>query len=116
MRAVKNFLRTAVVMASLSGSLVGFSELLAPVLSAAESPTQPDQSTASTPESSSGSRNMREERGDHPMRKACAEDIKKLCSDVKAGQGRIVQCLKRHAHELSQGCADMMQQRGQHRQ
>jgi hypothetical protein len=95
---------------------MGFSGLLAPVLSATESSTQPDQGTASTQESSNGSRNGREAKGDHPMRKACTEDIKKLCSDVKAGQGRIVQCLKRHAHELSQSCADMMQQRGQHRQ
>lgn len=117
MRAVTSFLRTAVVMASLSGCLVGFSGLLAPVLSATESSTQTDQGTlASTPESSSGSRKAREGKGDHPMRRACAEDIKKWCSDVKAGQGRIVQCLKQHAHDLSQGCADVMQQHDKHRQ
>lgn len=46
------------------------------------------------------------------MRKACAEDVKKLCPDVKAGKGRITQCLKQHAQELSQGCADMVKQRG----
>jgi hypothetical protein len=50
------------------------------------------------------------------MRKACAEDAKKFCTDVKAGEGRIVKCLKQHAQELSQGCAQMIQSRGKHRQ
>jgi hypothetical protein len=50
------------------------------------------------------------------MRKACAEDAKKLCTDVKAGDGRIAKCLKQHGQELSQGCAEMIQSRGKHPQ
>lgn len=34
----------------------------------------------------------------------CADDIVKLCGDVKPGQGRIVSCLKEHENELSDGC------------
>lgn len=35
---------------------------------------------------------------------ACSIDIKKYCSDVPAGEGRIVKCLKDHDHELSPDC------------
>lgn len=53
--------------------------------------------------------------GLRPGRKACAEDVKKLCAGVKAGEGRIMQCLREHTQELSPACNDMMQQRGTHR-
>ena len=71
---------------------------------------------AVTPESPGGAGKAREGKGNHPMKRACAEDAKRLCSDVKAGDGRIAQCLKEHAQELSHGCAEMIQSRGKHRQ
>jgi len=49
------------------------------------------------------------------MRKACAEHVKQLCPGVKAGEGRIAQCLKAQAAELSRTCSDMIRQRGKHR-
>ena len=34
----------------------------------------------------------------------CEAEIEKFCKDVKPGEGRIVECLKAHAAELSAGC------------
>ncbi len=39
---------------------------------------------------------------------ACREDIKKLCGDVKPGEGAIRNCMKTHEADLSQGCKDNM--------
>lgn len=36
----------------------------------------------------------------------CKADIKRLCGDVKPGQGRINACLKAHKDEISQECRD----------
>lgn len=36
----------------------------------------------------------------------CRDDVKKFCPDVKAGDGRVGQCLKEHKDELSQTCRD----------
>jgi len=47
----------------------------------------------------------------HPVGKACHDDVKKLCAGVKPGEGRIAQCLKQHAQELSPGCAEQLQSR-----
>jgi hypothetical protein len=38
------------------------------------------------------------------LRAACAADVKKLCADVTPGGGRIIQCLKEHKDEVSDGC------------
>jgi len=40
--------------------------------------------------------------------RACAEDAKKLCSDVKPGGGRVYQCLDSHAAELSPACGERL--------
>ncbi|MCZ8155113.1 MAG: cysteine rich repeat-containing protein [Leptospira sp.] len=40
--------------------------------------------------------------------KACKEDRKKLCADIKPGKGAIVQCLKAKEAEVSAGCADFL--------
>lgn len=40
------------------------------------------------------------------LREACLGDVKKLCADVRPGGGRIVQCLRGHDRDLSQGCRD----------
>ncbi len=34
----------------------------------------------------------------------CADDIKKLCADVKPGASSVSACLKKHDAELSAGC------------
>ncbi len=34
----------------------------------------------------------------------CAGDIKKLCPDIKPGEGRITACIKSHLTELSDTC------------
>lgn len=39
---------------------------------------------------------------------ACRADASAFCSDVAPGGGRIFQCLKAHAPQLSQACATMM--------
>ena len=117
MRVLSMDLRKSVLVALLSGFLVGVSGMSEPTLSATDPSSSPDQAQPpATPDSSGSSGNGREGKGNHPMRKACAEDAKKLCSDVKAGEGRIAQCLKQHTQDLSKGCADLMQQRGKHRQ
>src|SRR5579871_6709377 len=35
---------------------------------------------------------------------ACRTDVQTLCGDVEKGHGRIIQCLKSHADQVSQGC------------
>jgi hypothetical protein len=37
-------------------------------------------------------------------RTACASDVQKLCPDVPPGGGRILDCLKQHKDEVSDGC------------
>jgi hypothetical protein len=39
-----------------------------------------------------------------PTKGACKADAQKFCADVKPGGGRIVQCMKQHESELSDGC------------
>jgi hypothetical protein len=38
------------------------------------------------------------------MGDACNADAQKLCADVEPGEGRIVNCLKEHKDQLSEGC------------
>ncbi|HNT97992.1 MAG TPA: cysteine rich repeat-containing protein [Elusimicrobiales bacterium] len=48
----------------------------------------------------------------------CAEDVQKLCKDVKPGEGRIAACLKEHEKELSKACSErraVMKERGARR-
>jgi Cysteine rich repeat len=40
---------------------------------------------------------------------ACADDVKQFCQGVQPGGGRIVQCLKTHATDLSAACKDRPQ-------
>jgi len=97
----------------LSGILIGITGVGEPVLSATDPVSSTDQQPpAATSDSPAGAGKGHLGRGRHSMRKACAEDVKVLCSDVKAGQGRIGRCLKQHVQELSQSCADMIRPRG----
>lgn len=50
--------------------------------------------------------------GKNGMRAACADDIKKFCT----GGGRVGKCLKSHASDLSQACAQAREQRKEARQ
>ncbi len=34
----------------------------------------------------------------------CKEEVKKFCSGVAHGGGRIIKCLKEHEHDLNEGC------------
>ncbi len=43
------------------------------------------------------------------MRQACTADVKALCSDVVTGGGKVMQCLKAHAPQLSDGCKSAAQ-------
>ncbi len=36
----------------------------------------------------------------------CAGDLKKLCADIKPGEGRLKACIKSHLTELSEACQD----------
>ncbi len=39
-----------------------------------------------------------------PEGRPCADDAAKLCKGVQQGEGRVAQCLKEHANELSPAC------------
>ena len=38
--------------------------------------------------------------------KPCTGDVKKLCADVKPGEGRLMACMKSHLGDLSETCQD----------
>ena len=40
--------------------------------------------------------------------RACVADIKKLCADVKPGEGRIAGCVKQHVADLSTPCQNLL--------
>ncbi|GGF75063.1 hypothetical protein GCM10007301_38680 [Azorhizobium oxalatiphilum] len=42
------------------------------------------------------------------IQKACGADIQKLCAGVQPGGGRIVQCMKAHEAQVSEGCKSTM--------
>jgi hypothetical protein len=39
---------------------------------------------------------------------ACADDVQKLCANVKPGEGRIVKCLKDNSKSVSPECRDKL--------
>jgi hypothetical protein len=48
------------------------------------------------------------------VRVACSADVERLCKDVKAGHGRVRECLKAHQAELSDGCKAAIQEAREH--
>ena len=42
------------------------------------------------------------------MRKACDEDVKKLCPDIRPGGGRILQCLRGQESNLTPACRKVL--------
>lgn len=51
--------------------------------------------------------------GEQREHRACAEDIKKFCSNVQPGEGRIIECLNKNENELSSGCKAEVENRKQ---
>ncbi len=49
------------------------------------------------------------------VREACRNDIARFCGDVKPGGGRVRECLKAHAAELSDGCKAAIKEAREHR-
>jgi hypothetical protein len=39
----------------------------------------------------------------------CKTDYEKFCKDVKLGQGRIAQCMKKHEGEISLACKEQLE-------
>lgn len=39
---------------------------------------------------------------------ACADDVQKLCKDVKPGEGRVIRCLKDNSKSLSPECREKL--------
>lgn len=117
MRVVLKCLRKAIPIVCVGGMVIVISGIAAPSWSASDPSSPPtQQSSGATSDSSSTSGKEPEGKRGRAARKACAEDVKKFCPEVKAGEGRIVQCLKQHAQDLSPNCAEMMQQRGKRRE
>lgn len=106
------------------------STLLIPISALSADPAPADSGTSGQPAPPSapptepqsgqpgvrGGMGGRAQRGAHPFRKACAEDVKKFCPDVKPGEGRILQCLEQHAKDVSENCSGMLQKRGKRQQ
>ncbi len=44
---------------------------------------------------------------------ACAADTKKLCGDVKPGEGRVKACLQKNLEKLSEGCKARQEKAGE---
>jgi hypothetical protein len=40
----------------------------------------------------------------------CKADVRRLCTGIRPGGGRIAQCLKAHENEVSIGCAKELKQ------
>ncbi|MFS8037812.1 cysteine rich repeat-containing protein [Xanthobacter sp. AM11] len=40
------------------------------------------------------------------LRTACEADVKKLCSGIQPGGGRLIQCLRQHQADVSPTCKD----------
>lgn len=73
----------------------------------ADSPTGPPKDISSQPERSpeeaaGGKHNLQ------VIRKACDEDVKKLCPDIRPGGGRILQCLRGQESNLTPACRQVL--------
>ncbi|WP_191970899.1 cysteine rich repeat-containing protein [Methylobacterium soli] len=42
------------------------------------------------------------------LRQACDSDYKRLCSGIQPGGGRILQCFRTHAKDLSEPCRNAL--------
>jgi cysteine rich repeat protein len=74
---------------------------------AADPATVPPKDSSSqveqTPEEAAGGKQNLQR-----MRKACDEDVKKLCPDIRPGGGRILQCLHGQQSNLTPACRQVL--------
>lgn len=49
------------------------------------------------------------------IKKACDEDVKRLCPDIRPGGGRLLQCLRGKPDNLSPACREVMASRSANR-
>jgi hypothetical protein len=99
----KTLVRTAMVVALLIwGSPWGLDSPYAAEPANAppkDSSSQPEQ----TPEEAAGGKQNLQR-----MRKACDEDVKKLCPDIRPGGGRVLQCLRGQQSNLTPACRQVL--------
>lgn len=41
---------------------------------------------------------------DPAMRRACMQDVRRLCPGIRPGDGRLAQCMESKSDQLSSGC------------
>ncbi|HKE61191.1 MAG TPA: cysteine rich repeat-containing protein [Nitrospira sp.] len=62
----------------------------------------PNQSERSPEEAAGGKQNLQR------IQKACEEDVKKLCPEIRPGGGRILQCLHGQESNLTPACRQVL--------
>jgi hypothetical protein len=62
-----------------------------------------------------GSGPVPEHAGGRGAMRACREDMARLCAGVERGGGRLMQCMREHKDQLSDGCKSAMAQVRQQR-
>jgi hypothetical protein len=67
------------------------------------SPKDGSSQTEQSPEEAAGGKQNLQR-----LRKACDEDVKKLCPDIRPGGGRILQCLHGHESSLTPACRQVL--------
>jgi hypothetical protein len=90
-------IRKAVIAGLLSAL---FLSAAAPAM--AQGAATPAQSSAPGSPRPAASPQMKADR--HALRQACAADTQKFCSNVAAGGGKVLQCLRSHRAEISAAC------------
>jgi hypothetical protein len=93
-------------------ALVGIAALAVPITTYAADSGQPavGGKAEQTPEEAAGGRlNLIR------IKKACEEDIKRLCADIRPGGGRLLQCLRGKPDNLSPACREVMASRSANR-
>lgn len=74
-----------------------------PADSAKEAPKDSSSQAEPSPEEAAGGKQNLQR-----IRKACDEDAKKLCPDIRPGGGRILQCLHGHESSLTPACRQVL--------
>src|SRR5262252_1587406 len=62
----------------------------------------PNQAERTPEEAAGGKENL------HRIQKACEEDVKKLCPEIRPGGGRILQCLHGQDSNLTPACRQVL--------
>lgn len=94
----------------LRSALVGLAVLATAAVPIFASAADGDKPAEQTPEEAAGGRmNLMR------IKKACEEDIKRLCADIRPGGGRLLQCLRGKPDQLSPACREVMASRAENR-